>query len=195
VNVIEKIPNLKKIRRSIWSVLTVFILLCFLQQSAIGGEKYSILIQNHGTVASPPVILQSGTAGTSMIYMNNTSAKVSIDSSTPTYDYVLKTVNQVSDAWKIRLNAYSQSNIGRLNNCTAYFHNSTDGTSSQIAIINGSYTQQTGPWYDLSGYETVYIAVTLQASGSEESVLFVYLQILTPNRTTYAQYVLTFIIT
>jgi hypothetical protein len=195
VSVIEKIPNLKKIRRSIWSVLTVFILLCFLQQSAIGGEKYSILIQNHGAVASPLVILQSGTAGTSMIYMNSTSAKVSIDTSTPTYDYVLKIVNQESDTWKIRLNAHSQSNIGRLNNCTAYFHNSTDGTSSQIAIINGSYTQQTGPWYDLSALETAYMAVTLQASGSEESVLFVYLEILTPNRTTYAQYVLTFIIT
>jgi hypothetical protein len=54
--------------------------------------------------------------------------------SSSTYDYVLKIVNQVSDAWKIRLKAYSQSNIARLTNCTIYFRSSSDGTSRQIYI-------------------------------------------------------------
>jgi hypothetical protein len=112
------------------------------------------------------------------------------------YDYVLKIVNQVSDSWKIRLRAYSQSNIARLNNCTIYFHNATDGTSGQIYIISGSYTQQTGPWYDLpSSPAERYIALTLEASSSEISYVYVYLDVLVPDKTTYIQYVLTFEIT
>jgi len=112
------------------------------------------------------------------------------------YNYVLKIVNQVS-AWKIRLKAYSESNIGRLNNCTIYFHNSSDGTSRQIYINNGAYVNQTGPWYDLPGPPLTerYIAVTLQANDPLVSYVYVYLEILVPNKTTYAQYVITFEIT
>jgi len=112
------------------------------------------------------------------------------------YDYVLKIVNQASESWKIRLRAYSESNIARLTNCTIYFRDSTDGTSGQIYIISGSYTQQTGPWYDLpiSPAER-YIVLSLDASDSEVSYIYVYLEILVPDKTTYAQYVLTFEIT
>lgn len=164
-------------------------------QSVIGIEKYPILTRNYGVVTLPPVILQNGTVGANTIYTNSTNAKVSISASAPTNDYVLRVINQVSDAWEIRLKAYSQSNIARLNNCTIYFRNSTDGTSSQVSITSGSYTQQTGAWYDLNSLATVYIALGLQASDSQVSLVFVYLEILTPNKTTYAQYVLTFEIT
>ena len=147
------------------------------------------------TVSSPPVVLQAGTTGTNLIYTNGTSARVSAAASA-TYDYVLKILNQVSDPWKIRLRAYSQSNIARLNNCTIYFHNATDGTSGQIYIVSGSYSQQNGPWYDLpSSPAERYIALALDASNSEVSYIYVYLDILVPNKTTYAQYVLTFEIT
>jgi len=116
--------------------------------------------------------------------------------SSSNYNYVLKIVSQVSDPWKIRLRAYSQSNIARLNNCTIYFHNATDGNSGQIYIISGSYTQQTGPWYDLPSSPTErYIALTLNANSSEVSYIYVYLDVLVPDKTTYAQYVLTFEIT
>jgi len=117
-------------------------------------------------------------------------------SSSSNYNYVLKIVNQVSDSWKIRLRAYSQSNIARLNNCTISFHNATDGTSGQIYIISGGYTQQTGPWYDLpSSPAESYIALTLEASSSETSSVYVYLDVLVPDKTTYVQYVLAFEIT
>jgi len=112
------------------------------------------------------------------------------------YDYVLKIVNQASESWKIRLRAYSESNIARLNNCTIYFRNSTDGTSGQIYIVGGAYTQQTGQWYDLpSSPAERYIVLSLDASDSEVSYIYVYLEILVPDKTTYAQYVLTFEIT
>jgi hypothetical protein len=113
-----------------------------------------------------------------------------------TYNYVLKIVNQVSDAWKIRLKAYSQSNIGRLKNATIYFRNASDGTSGQIYIVNGAYTQQTGPWYDLpSSPAERYMVVALQATNSEVSYVYVYLEIRVPSQTTYVQYVVTFEIT
>jgi hypothetical protein len=117
-------------------------------------------------------------------------------SSSSSYNYVLKIVNPVSDSWKIRLKTYSQSNIGRLNNCTIYFRNSTDGTSRQIYIVNGAYVNQTGPWYDLPASPAErYIVVALQATNSEVSYVYVYLEILVPNKTTYVQYIITFKIT
>jgi len=121
---------------------------------------------------------------------------VAFKPATSNYNYVLKIVNNVSDPWKIRLKAYSDSNKARLNNCTIYFRNSSDGTSGQIYIVNGAYTQQTGPWYDLpDSPEERYIVVALQASNSEVSYVNVYLEILIPNKTTYAQYVITFELT
>jgi hypothetical protein len=113
--------------------------------------------------------------------------------SSSTYNYVLKVVNNVTDTWKIRLKAYSQSNIGRLNNCTIYFHNASDGFSGQVYIVNGNYAQQAGPWYDLPASPAErYIAVALEADNSEVSYINVYLEILIPNKTTYIRYILTF---
>jgi len=112
-----------------------------------------------------------------------------------TYDYVLRVNNTVSNSWQIRLKKYADSNIDRLQNCTIYFHNSTDGTSSQIYIQNGLYINQTGPWYDLGDSETIYIAMTVQANSTATSYVYTYLEIRIPGTSTYAQYVITFEIT
>ena len=75
----------KRIRRLIWLVLTVSVLLGYSLQSVAGNAYYSNELQNYVTVSSPPVILQKGTAGTSTIYTNNTSAKASVEA--PLFDY------------------------------------------------------------------------------------------------------------
>jgi len=117
-------------------------------------------------------------------------------SSSPNYDYVLRIANQNASAWKIRLKAYSNTSITRLNNCTIYFRNASDGTSRQIYIQSGSYVNQTGPWYDLPASPAErYIAITLDATVAGESLVYVYLEILIPDKTTYARYILTFEIT
>ena len=185
----------QKLRQSIWLVATLFVLLGFLFPNVGGNTYFALLMEPRTTVSSPPVVLQAGTAGNSTIYMNGTSARISaVANLTPAYyDYVLKVVNNASDPWKIRLKAYSQSNIGRLSNCTICFQNASDGTSGQVYIVNGNYTQQTGPWYDLPASPAErYIAVTLQANNSDVSYINVYLEILIPDKTTYAQYILTF---
>ena len=109
-----------------------------------------------------------------------------------TYDYVLRVNNTATSSWQIRLKKYSDSNISRLQNCTIYFHNSTDGTSSQIYIQNGLYINQTGPWYDLGDSETIYIAMTAATNSTGTSSISTYLEVLIPNTTTYAQYIITF---
>jgi len=111
------------------------------------------------------------------------------------YDYVLRVNNTITDSWEIRLKQYADSNIDRLQNCTIYFHNSSDGTSRQIYIQNGLYTNQTGPWYDLDDSETIYIAMTAQANSIATSYVRTYLEIRVPGTTTYAQYIITFEIT
>ncbi len=119
-------------------------------------------------------------------------ARLQVSYTPDTYDYVLRVNNTVTDSWEIRLTKYSESNINRLENCTVYFHNSTAGNSTQIAIENGAYTQTEGVWYDLDSLETIYIAVTAETDGTGTSYIYVYLEIRIPYATTYAQYIITF---
>jgi hypothetical protein len=74
------------IRRWILLVLTIFILFGCLLQNGAGSVDYSLSLEPKTTVTEPPVILQSGTAGTSTIYTNSTSAKVNVAApGEPTY--------------------------------------------------------------------------------------------------------------
>jgi hypothetical protein len=108
------------------------------------------------------------------------------------YDHVLRVNNTVADAWEIRLRKYSNSSTDRLQNCTVYFHNSTDGASNQILIENGAFINETGPWYALGSLETIYIAMTIQVSSTGTSLVYVYLEILVPDTSTYNLYVIIF---
>jgi hypothetical protein len=77
----------KRIRRLIWLVLTVFVLLGYSLQCVAGSAYYSMVMQAYGTVSSPPVILEEGNVtGASTIYANKTSAKVNVTA--PLFDYV-----------------------------------------------------------------------------------------------------------
>ena len=108
------------------------------------------------------------------------------------FNYVLKMIENYGSGWKVRLRAYDQSNIGRLVNCSIYLYDGSNST--QIVILNGAYTQQTGSWYDLVASDTEYIWVHIERSSPGTSYIYAYLEILVPNTTTYAQYVVTFIV-
>ncbi|NIU38932.1 hypothetical protein GWN65_02875 [Candidatus Bathyarchaeota archaeon] len=111
------------------------------------------------------------------------------------YDYVLRLNNTVADSWQVRLKKYLDSNTDRLQNCTIYFHNFTDGISGQIYIENGACTQDVGSWYDLPSSETIYLGMTAVANSTGISYVFAYLEVLVSNPSTYAQYVIVFEIT
>ena len=109
--------------------------------------------------------------------------------------YVLNVVNQVTNAWNVSLQVYGSSNITRLSNATIGFH---DGTSSNQIIVNaGSIVQSQGALYNLLGGSgtTIYITMTnLLANATGTSYLYTYLEILTPNTSTFLLYAITFAI-
>lgn len=112
-----------------------------------------------------------------------------------TYDHVLKIVNQQATVYNIRLNAQglTQSNIGRLTNFTAWFH---DGSSSvQLQILSGSFSTQTGTLYSLGASATAYIAVRVTASSSGLSTIDCVLQTYHLGGNSHTDYRLTFQIT
>ncbi len=68
----------KKMLRAVTTVLLLIVLVVTSFHAALGNKSYPIMTYAIGTVTSPSVILQNGTAGTSTIYTNGTSAKVSV---------------------------------------------------------------------------------------------------------------------
>jgi len=174
--------------------VVLFVILVVSVNGSVWNNSYSQALPI--SCETPNVILQQGTVGSSTIYTNSTSAKVSVDSTTETYDYVLKVVNQVADDWTINLQVYDSSNISRLSSLNISLH---DGASSnQIAISGGSVIKSEGESYNLPGGlgSIIYITVSnLQASTSGTSYLHVYLKILVPDTFTYSLYMITFEIT
>lgn len=124
------------------------------------------------------------------------SVKIRTKSSAASYDYVLKLVNKVTNAWNTSLVIYSSSNIDRLLNATIVYH---DGTSSnQIVITNGTVTQSVGQLYNLPGGNgtTIYISVSnLLASTTATSYLYVYLGLFPASSSPFNVYRITFQVT
>lgn len=106
------------------------------------------------------------------------------------YDHVLGVNNTVMNPWQLRLSEYTDSNVNRLQNCTIYFHNSTGDRSDQISVQNGTYTLDAGSWCDLASSSTIFIGVLAQASSTELSRIYTYLDVRVANTTTYVRYII-----
>jgi len=177
------------VQKSIWIALAFLLVFGFLLQNVAGSVYYSLSMDSGTAVLSPPVILREGTAGNSTINTNGTSAKVSVEPSGD-FNYVLNMTENHGANWKVRLTAYDQSNITRLDNCSIYIYDGSNST--QIVIIDGNYSQQSGLWYDLNASDTEYIWMHVETSSSGTSYVYAYLEIKVPDKTVYAQYVITF---
>jgi hypothetical protein len=109
------------------------------------------------------------------------------------FDYVLNMTEKHNSNWKVRLKAYDNSSLSRLDNCSIYIYDGSNST--QIIILNGTYNQQTGPWYDLNASDTEHIWMHVETSSAGTSYIYTYLEIRVPNSTVYARYTITFVIT
>ncbi len=110
-----------------------------------------------------------------------------------TFDYVLKVVNQAGSSWNIRLSRTSDSNIGRGQNYTLYFHDGS--TSRQIYINSGAYSgSTTGPWFTLAASSTDYIAIRAISSNVGTTVINVNLEIRSPTSAPTIQFPISFTI-
>jgi hypothetical protein len=133
------------------------------------------------------------TSDTTQDSWNIDAAILHVWTSAADYNYVLRMTENQGTNWKVRLRAYDQSNIGRLENCSIYIYNGSNST--QLVILNGVYSQQTGSWYDLTISDIEYLWMHVEASNSEVSYVYTYLEILVPNTSAYARYIITFEIT
>ncbi len=109
------------------------------------------------------------------------------------FNYVLNMTENHDSNWKVRLNAYDQSNIARLNNCSIYIYDGSNST--QIVILDGAYENQTGPWFDLAALDTEYIWMHVETSSAGISYVYADLEIRVPTATIYTRYIITFEIT
>ena len=64
-----------------------------------------------------------------------------------THNYSLRVINLGDDTYNLRLISLSELGLPRLINCTILLNSST-----QIQVLNGIITQDTGPWIDISGH-------------------------------------------
>jgi len=176
---------------SLFLVLTMFITLGFVV--TVGASSYyTMLSQDYLAVNSPLVILQNGTDNVSIIYMNDTSAKISINANeTPsTYNYSLNIVNNNASLWEVKLEYFNYTDINCVNATIIIHNNST--SSTQIELSGGNITQY-NDYYNLTSNTTIHIRVqNLVRNSSETTLLHVYLRIRIPNTTTYASYIITF---
>jgi hypothetical protein len=108
---------------------------------------------------------------------------------TTNHDFLLKVVNQVSQAWKVNLKAYDSSNLSRISSAKINLH---DGSASdQIIVDDGAITQSEGPQYDLSSSSTIYISViNLQATTIGTSYIYMYLKAKNPDNGVYTLYMI-----
>lgn len=106
------------------------------------------------------------------------------------FNYVLNMTENHGSNWKVRLSAYDNSSLTRLDNCSIYIYDGSNST--QIVILNGDYENQTGPWYDLAASDTEYIWMHVETSSIGTCYVYAYLEIRVPTATTYARYVIAF---
>jgi len=139
----------KRIRRLVWLVLTIFVLWGHSLQNVAGSVQYSLSLQPNTTVTAPPVILQNGTAGTSTIYTNNTSARVNVAAPVSTYDFVDNNVSDVdSSADRGTHSNFTAQKYGPdlINDTLTEENTGGTGGGTDYPIQNMNFTSDTSSW-------------------------------------------------
>jgi hypothetical protein len=171
---------------------------------AASGEGYTTYLSDGDNVTTtlsvtvtPEDFVSSGAAklrfigvlATTAAYRQETNqVKLRYRYNVNTYAPIFTVTNQVADAWKIRLSAYDQQNIARLTNCTITLRDG--GSSLQIQIVDGAYTQQQGDWVDLVGFTSIDVDVRVVATVVETSIIYARLDILVPTISVYNQFLI-----
>lgn len=161
--------------------------------TASGSIFFQMTVQASTTVSSPPVILQNGTDNISVIYANNTSAKISANATSiyTAYNYSLNIENRESSTRLIALETFNYTGISKINTTIGFYDNNT--FEEQI-IIAGENVTEIGGDYNLIGFSTIHIKIENLVENNPNGVayLYVYLRIKIPNTLTYMLYTITF---
>lgn len=169
----------------IWLVLAVFVLLGYSLQSVAGSAYYSMVMQNYGTVSSPPVILEEGNVtGASTIYTNKTSAKVSVAAPSwlSDWDERVKITIDKNDVDSALSNFpvlvyLSNSSSGRNNDDVSFVFDEVGSNSKKIAVTTSDGATQCyveiEKWDDASEQAWLWVKVP-SISSTSDSDLYLY---------------------
>ena len=178
----------------IWLVITIILLLVYQLPYTSGASYYALKTYSSAPIKPPVVILVNGSDNVSVIYVNNTSAKISINatSNTSTYNYSLNIINQNTSSWEIKIEYFYFNYANNGVNTTIILHDNS--TSRQQILINGGTINQTNEYYTLASTATAHIGVMnlIENAPSGTATIKAHLRIKTPNVTTYTLYVITF---
>lgn len=178
----------------IWLVITIILLLVYPLPYTSGASYYALKTYSSIPIKPPVVILVNGSDNVSVIYVNNTSAKISINaiSNTSTYNYSLNIINQNTSSWEIKLEYFYFNYANNGVNATIILHDNS--TSRQQILINGGTINQTDKDYTLASTATAHIGVMnlIENAPGGTATIKAHLRIKTPNVTTYTLYVITF---
>ena len=70
----------RRLHKGMWVALALFLLIGLSNSSVFASVRDSLLKQSSAVITPPSVVLQNGTTGASIVYMNNTSAVVRVTS-------------------------------------------------------------------------------------------------------------------
>jgi len=173
-------------------VITLSVIFSCPCKNVFGDINDFMNLNSYTNCVAPLVILQNGTNNVSIIYMNDTSAKISIDA-TPAasnYSYSLNITDNNASLWEVRLEYFNYTGLN-CTNSTIILHNDT--TSLWQIKIEGENISQNNTYYSLTNNSTIYIGVqNLVENSPGTTVLHTYLRIKTPNTTIYTLYTITF---
>jgi len=186
--------TVKKLRKIEKIVLVLALFSLFRATRVVSGSTFfQMSIQAYATISSPPIILQNGANNVSVIYANNTSAKISVDANatSTTYTYALNVKNNEGGTQLILLETFNYTGISKINATIGFYDNST--FEKQI-IIEGENVTEVGSYYNLASFSTVHIRIAdLEENITDGTAyLHTYLRIRIPNTSTYTLYVITF---
>jgi len=189
---LKEINHALNSHRVLLAVVLLIICGCFC--TSVSGDVNDFMnLKAYIDCVVPLVVLEKGINDTSTIYVNSTSAKISINatSTQSTYNYSLNIVNNNASLWEVRLEHFDYANINRVNT-TIILHNNS--TSSEQITIKGGNIDQTNNYYNLASNEVIHVGVVdlVENSAVGTTILRVYLKIKTPNTTTYTRYIITF---
>lgn len=144
-------------------------------------------------INEPSVKLENGNNSVSIVYLNNTSAKITITATnqSQTYYYALNINNIASQSWKVHLEYVDYTNLSCVD-ASVVLHNGTYELW-QIKIEKGTISVNSTV-YDLPSNTTIYLGVQDVLGRSQGTmVLYANLKISYPNKTTtYMLYTIKF---
>ncbi|NIV43832.1 hypothetical protein GWN49_02950 [Candidatus Bathyarchaeota archaeon] len=190
----KDVSSLRKFRIYVWPVLALLVLASYSTRNVLGQTYDYMILQSNLSTEAPGVVLQNGTDNVSLVYLNDTSARIAVNAtlSFATYNYTLDIVNTDAGNKNAKLEVFDSSNINRVSNATIILHNNSS-SSTQITIVDGSITQTSGEYYSLSTSSTIHVKIQdLKESADGNSYFHTYLRIQEPNTTTYTLYTITF---